>query len=166
LQAWPGYYHLFFAKFNGDLFSLAQSPILGWPSKFVFAQNWLLYKPKYWGNFINTLLICIFLNLKTWTLPSHLIPIISFLYIACIKELAVEMSSMKMCTFLIVAFFFSGLIQFAHGQAMAPSPMTSDGVGIDQGIAYVLMLVALLVTYLVHWFGDQMCCQQWPSWNH
>ncbi|XXG45899.1 hypothetical protein AAC387_Pa02g0860 [Persea americana] len=31
----------------------------------------------------------------------------------------------------------------------APAP-TSDGVAIDQGIAYVLMLAALVVTYLLH----------------
>ncbi|KAK9141969.1 hypothetical protein Syun_011369 [Stephania yunnanensis] len=33
--------------------------------------------------------------------------------------------------------------------AMAPSP-TSDGVTIDQGIAYLLMLAALVVTYIIH----------------
>ena len=55
-----------------------------------------------------------------------------------------------MFTLLVVAVFFSGLMQLANGQAPAPSPMTNDGSAIDQGIAYVLMLVALLVTYLVH----------------
>ena len=57
---------------------------------------------------------------------------------------------MRMCILLFVAFFFSGLMQLAHGEAMAPSPMTNDGTAIDQGIAYVLILAALLVTYLVH----------------
>ncbi|KAL6128611.1 hypothetical protein ACLB2K_071966 [Fragaria x ananassa] len=33
--------------------------------------------------------------------------------------------------------------------APAPAP-TSDGTSIDQGIAYVLMLVALVLTYLIH----------------
>ncbi|CAN6704501.1 hypothetical protein ACFX13_041553 [Malus domestica] len=33
--------------------------------------------------------------------------------------------------------------------APAPGP-TSDGTSIDQGIAYVLMLVALVLTYLIH----------------
>ncbi|KDP22176.1 hypothetical protein JCGZ_26007 [Jatropha curcas] len=33
--------------------------------------------------------------------------------------------------------------------ASAPSP-TSDGTTIDQGIAYVLMLLALVLTYLIH----------------
>ncbi|XP_057979896.1 arabinogalactan protein 16-like [Malania oleifera] len=33
--------------------------------------------------------------------------------------------------------------------APTPSP-TSDGTSIDQGIAYVLMLLALVLTYLIH----------------
>ncbi|OAY56400.1 arabinogalactan protein 41-like [Manihot esculenta] len=38
-------------------------------------------------------------------------------------------------------------------QALSPAPApapTSDGTSIDQGIAYVLMLVALVLTYLIH----------------
>eukprot|EP01018_Ginkgo_biloba_P023269 Gb_06646 [translate_table: standard] len=31
----------------------------------------------------------------------------------------------------------------------APAPM-SDGIAIDQGVAYILMFVALLLTYLIH----------------
>ncbi|KAK1610337.1 hypothetical protein QYE76_034010 [Lolium multiflorum] len=34
-------------------------------------------------------------------------------------------------------------------QPPAPAP-SSDGTTIDQGIAYVLMLVALVLTYLIH----------------
>uniref|UniRef100_J3L2I4 Arabinogalactan peptide 16 n=1 Tax=Oryza brachyantha TaxID=4533 RepID=J3L2I4_ORYBR len=34
-------------------------------------------------------------------------------------------------------------------QAPAPAP-TSDGTSVDQGIAYVLMFVALALTYLIH----------------
>ncbi|KAL2226984.1 UNVERIFIED_CONTAM: Arabinogalactan protein 20 [Sesamum indicum] len=35
--------------------------------------------------------------------------------------------------------------------APAPSPLaTSDGTAIDQGIAYVLMLLALVLTYIIH----------------
>uniref|UniRef100_A0A7N0U5I8 Uncharacterized protein n=1 Tax=Kalanchoe fedtschenkoi TaxID=63787 RepID=A0A7N0U5I8_KALFE len=37
----------------------------------------------------------------------------------------------------------------AQAQAPAPGP-TSDGTSIDQGIAYLLMLVALVLTYLIH----------------
>ncbi|KAK9665311.1 hypothetical protein RND81_14G103900 [Saponaria officinalis] len=40
---------------------------------------------------------------------------------------------------------------FAMSQAQSPAPApTSDGSNIDQGIAYVLMLVALVLTYLIH----------------
>ncbi|CBI40475.3 hypothetical protein AAG906_005166 [Vitis piasezkii] len=40
---------------------------------------------------------------------------------------------------------------FARAQSSAPAPApTSDGTAIDQGIAYVLMLVALVLTYLIH----------------
>ncbi|KAG1335480.1 Arabinogalactan peptide 22 [Cocos nucifera] len=58
------------------------------------------------------------------------------------------MVAVKVYALLFVAFFLSGLMELARGQAMAPSP-TSDGKAIDQGIAYALMLVALLITYLV-----------------
>ncbi|RLN30357.1 arabinogalactan peptide 16-like [Panicum miliaceum] len=37
----------------------------------------------------------------------------------------------------------------AAAQAHAPAP-TSDGTSIDQGIAYLLMIVALVLTYLIH----------------
>ncbi|KAH7681852.1 Arabinogalactan protein 16/20/22/41 [Dioscorea alata] len=63
------------------------------------------------------------------------------------------MSSMKVCAFILETFFFSGLIQMVYCQATAPSSSSFrmiDGKAIDQGIAYVLMLVALLVTYFVH----------------
>ncbi|KZV32839.1 Arabinogalactan protein 22 [Dorcoceras hygrometricum] len=39
----------------------------------------------------------------------------------------------------------------AHVQTSAPAPSpASDGTTIDQGIAYVLMLVALVLTYIIH----------------
>ncbi|CAN6201484.1 unnamed protein product [Urochloa humidicola] len=37
----------------------------------------------------------------------------------------------------------------AHAQPPVPPP-ASDGTSIDQGIAYVLMLIALVLTYLIH----------------
>ncbi|KAL5168007.1 Arabinogalactan protein 16 [Glycine soja] len=38
-----------------------------------------------------------------------------------------------------------------HAQSLAPAPApTSDGTSIDQGIAYVLMMLALALTYLIH----------------
>ncbi|BAU00622.1 hypothetical protein LR48_Vigan401s003900 [Vigna angularis] len=39
----------------------------------------------------------------------------------------------------------------ANGQSLPPAPPpTSDGTSIDQGIAYVLMMLALALTYLIH----------------
>ncbi|KAL5698493.1 Arabinogalactan protein 41 [Ranunculus cassubicifolius] len=44
------------------------------------------------------------------------------------------------------------LLQLGYGQeGFAPSPAPiSDGNTIDQGIAYLLMLVALAITYMFH----------------
>ncbi|XP_027768247.1 arabinogalactan protein 20-like [Solanum pennellii] len=43
------------------------------------------------------------------------------------------------------------IIPFTQAQEFAPAPApTSDGTTIDQGIAYVLMLLALVLTYLIH----------------
>ncbi|CAO2838682.1 unnamed protein product [Amaranthus hypochondriacus] len=51
----------------------------------------------------------------------------------------------------IVLVVFSLILAMAQAQAAAPSPApTSDGTSIDQGVAYVLMLVALALTYLIH----------------
>ncbi|KAI0491761.1 hypothetical protein KFK09_026021 [Dendrobium nobile] len=66
------------------------------------------------------------------------------------------MSSIKAWAMIFLAFFLSGLMQLTYAQIVAPSPavasppISNDGKMIDQGIAYVLMLVALLVTYLIH----------------
>ncbi|CAM8971071.1 hypothetical protein QQ045_030376 [Rhodiola kirilowii] len=49
---------------------------------------------------------------------------------------------------LLLVTFIAGGVQ-AQSQAPAPGP-TSDGTSIDQGIAYMLMLVALILTYLIH----------------
>ncbi|PIN11344.1 hypothetical protein CDL12_16053 [Handroanthus impetiginosus] len=55
----------------------------------------------------------------------------------------------------IIGFILMALSQYAAGQGVAaPSPApiapSNDGSAIDQGIAYVLLLVALAITYLVH----------------
>ncbi|KMT16085.1 hypothetical protein BVRB_3g052530 [Beta vulgaris subsp. vulgaris] len=51
----------------------------------------------------------------------------------------------------IVLVVFSLIFSLAQAQAAGPAPApTSDGTSIDQGIAYVLMLVALALTYLIH----------------
>ncbi|KAG5233765.1 arabinogalactan protein [Salix suchowensis] len=51
----------------------------------------------------------------------------------------------------IAAIIFAISMPLAHGQSSSPAPSpTSDGAAIDQGIAYILMLVALVLTYLIH----------------
>ncbi|CAN8252748.1 unnamed protein product [Cochlearia groenlandica] len=43
------------------------------------------------------------------------------------------------------------LLPVAQSQSSSPAPSpTSDGTSIDQGIAYVLMMVALALTYFIH----------------
>ncbi|KAJ9171478.1 hypothetical protein P3X46_014842 [Hevea brasiliensis] len=48
--------------------------------------------------------------------------------------------------FTLIFLIFSPSVR---AQAPAPAP-TSDGTSVDQGIAYALMLVALVLTYLIH----------------
>ncbi|KAK6947888.1 Arabinogalactan protein 16/20/22/41 [Dillenia turbinata] len=55
--------------------------------------------------------------------------------------------AMMMMLALVMGMAFS-VVQ-ATSSAPAPSP-TSDGTSIDQGIAYALMLLALVLTYLIH----------------
>ncbi|CAK9139338.1 unnamed protein product [Ilex paraguariensis] len=58
---------------------------------------------------------------------------------------------------LIFALVFPIVLPSARAQSMAPANTpapapapASDGTSVDQGIAYVLMLVALVLTYLIH----------------
>nr|XP_009600417.1 arabinogalactan protein 20-like [Nicotiana tomentosiformis]XP_016457511.1 PREDICTED: arabinogalactan peptide 20-like [Nicotiana tabacum] len=61
---------------------------------------------------------------------------------------------MAMSRVAVLAIFVVALatvIPFAQAQEFAPAPApANDGTTIDQGIAYVLMLVALVLTYLIH----------------
>ncbi|EEF48277.1 conserved hypothetical protein [Ricinus communis] len=61
---------------------------------------------------------------------------------------------MKLYALPIIGLVIFALFQIGYAQTMAPSPAaegpSSDGNSIDQGIAYVLLLVALAVTYLFH----------------
>ncbi|XP_042411164.1 arabinogalactan protein 16-like [Zingiber officinale] len=53
----------------------------------------------------------------------------------------------------VIAAVAFGLALTPVVQAVSPAPApapTSDGVSVDQGIAYLLMLVALVLTYLIH----------------
>ncbi|XAR55115.1 hypothetical protein NMG60_11030513 [Bertholletia excelsa] len=55
--------------------------------------------------------------------------------------------------FPVFALVFAIALPSAHAQSMGPAPApASDGTSIDQGVAYVLMLVALVLTYLIHTF--------------
>lgn len=50
-----------------------------------------------------------------------------------------------------LAFLVALLVPSINAQSSAAEPApapTSDGVAVDQGIVYVLMLVALVVTYI------------------
>ncbi|KAK4601382.1 hypothetical protein RGQ29_010797 [Quercus rubra] len=51
----------------------------------------------------------------------------------------------------VLILLFAIFLPSVHPQNLAPAPApTSDGTSIDQGIAYVLMAVALVLTYLIH----------------
>ncbi|KAM1676648.1 hypothetical protein FF1_042031 [Malus domestica] len=59
----------------------------------------------------------------------------------------------------IIATFYAIVLPVARATSLAPAPtpaptsvsaLTSDGTTIDQGIAYALMLLALVLTYLIH----------------
>ncbi|KAL5551920.1 hypothetical protein UlMin_002096 [Ulmus minor] len=53
--------------------------------------------------------------------------------------------------FAVAALLLSVSLPAVRAQSLPPAPSpTSDGTSIDQGIAYVLMLVALVLTYLIH----------------
>ncbi|KAJ6794157.1 arabinogalactan peptide 16-like [Iris pallida] len=49
----------------------------------------------------------------------------------------------------VIAVVLAIVLPAVNAQAPVPAP-TSDGTSIDQGIAYVLMLVALVLTYIIH----------------
>ncbi|KAF3326944.1 hypothetical protein FCM35_KLT08574 [Carex littledalei] len=51
---------------------------------------------------------------------------------------------------LLFTFFLSGFAWLAQGQTSTTPSRRIQGSAIDQGIAYALMLVALLVTYFLH----------------
>ncbi|CAH8269405.1 unnamed protein product [Arabidopsis lyrata] len=59
-----------------------------------------------------------------------------------------------MASVAVIAFFsfvLAVISPFAGAQSLAPAPSpASDGTSIDQGIAYLLMVVALVLTYLIH----------------
>ncbi|KAL6585846.1 hypothetical protein OROMI_002490 [Orobanche minor] len=52
---------------------------------------------------------------------------------------------------IVFALVFAFVVPSINGHFLEPAPApSSDGVAIDQGVAYVLMLVALAITYIIH----------------
>ncbi|OIV97976.1 hypothetical protein TanjilG_14076 [Lupinus angustifolius] len=63
--------------------------------------------------------------------------------------MAVSNDSVRVVTFL--GLIYATLVSVASAQSHAPAPgPTSDGTTIDQAIAYILMLLALVLTYIIH----------------
>lgn len=66
------------------------------------------------------------------------------------------MRSMRSLAFPIIVFMFMAILQqhSSHAQGFAPAPApdgpVNNGSVIDQGVAYLLLLLALAITYLVH----------------
>ncbi|OMO75960.1 Arabinogalactan peptide, AGP [Corchorus capsularis] len=64
-----------------------------------------------------------------------------------------DVSRISLGIFAIIAIICTIILPMGQAQAQSTSPApapTSDGTAIDQGIAYILMLVALAITYLIH----------------
>ncbi|GKV31778.1 hypothetical protein SLEP1_g40443 [Rubroshorea leprosula] len=63
------------------------------------------------------------------------------------------MNSMRMQILPIVSFVFFALLQLSYGQVIGSSPApgpVSNGAAIDQGIAYLLLILALAIAYIFH----------------
>ncbi|KAK4344306.1 hypothetical protein RND71_037400 [Anisodus tanguticus] len=61
------------------------------------------------------------------------------------------MEVLRLCLMAIFGLVMALAVPSINAQVPEPAPApTSDGVAIDQGIAYVLMLVALAITYIIH----------------
>ncbi|KAM5547504.1 hypothetical protein ABKV19_001809 [Rosa sericea] len=61
------------------------------------------------------------------------------------------MEMLRLHFFVMAILFISLLLPSINAQSLAPAPTpTSDGVAVDQGIAYALMAFALVLTYIIH----------------
>ncbi|RDX89600.1 Arabinogalactan peptide 20, partial [Mucuna pruriens] len=63
------------------------------------------------------------------------------------------MNTMRFFALPLIALLFMAISHLGQAQDLAFSPApppSSDGTTVDQGIAYVLMLVALAITYMIH----------------
>ncbi|XP_038995544.1 arabinogalactan protein 20-like [Hibiscus syriacus] len=62
-----------------------------------------------------------------------------------------KMTTISSPTFMGGALVFAIMAPYVGAQSASPAPSrTSDGTSIERGIAYVLMLLALVLTYLIH----------------
>ncbi|KAL5728929.1 hypothetical protein ACHQM5_001951 [Ranunculus cassubicifolius] len=66
-----------------------------------------------------------------------------------LKRLSSASASMAVFAFIVALVFPVAVVAQSRAGEPAVAP-TSDGVAIDQGIAYVLMFAALLLTYIIH----------------
>ncbi|XVE70355.1 hypothetical protein DITRI_Ditri10aG0066000 [Diplodiscus trichospermus] len=63
------------------------------------------------------------------------------------------MSSMRLHVLPVIGFLFFSLLQLSYGQSLGSSPApapSNDGTAIDLAIAYILLLLTLATTYLIH----------------
>nr|DAD44713.1 TPA_asm: hypothetical protein HUJ06_002943 [Nelumbo nucifera] len=65
------------------------------------------------------------------------------------------MNSIRFYALPIVGLFLMALLSVSQGQGIAPSPApegfpANGGKAIDQGIACILLLLALVITYTLH----------------
>ena len=83
----------------------------------------------------------------------HQIPPLTELFYELVRINNKNMKSMRSLALVILGFMFMMLVQqqVVQAQEFSPAPApVSDGSAIDQGVAYLLLLLALAVTYLVH----------------
>ncbi|KOM54152.1 hypothetical protein LR48_Vigan10g004400 [Vigna angularis] len=62
-----------------------------------------------------------------------------------------EVLRLQLFAMSLIALAFASLPSSINAQILPPAPaLTSDGISVDQGVAYVLMLLALVLTYIIH----------------
>ncbi|KAK3041661.1 hypothetical protein RJ639_001471 [Escallonia herrerae] len=70
------------------------------------------------------------------------------------KPVSTDADWMRLLALPVVGFMLLAILQLSNAQGFAPSPApagpSNDGTAIDQVVAYVLLFVALAITYLVH----------------
>nr|GMC98025.1 arabinogalactan peptide 22-like [Ipomoea batatas]GMD01617.1 arabinogalactan peptide 22-like [Ipomoea batatas] len=65
--------------------------------------------------------------------------------------MAVNSKTMGLCFIAVFAVVIAAVTGVAHAHDLAPAPApASNGATIDQGVACALMLLALVLTYIIH----------------